>query len=79
MPTIEELRGPADELIKQKQEEYGTYVAAEQILIGTAVAFNVGDPVPKSHIEREVVSLEQVTAVNQPTPKGAKPAPTPEA
>lgn len=40
--------------------EYGEYVAKEQIFIGNALAFNVGDPVPKGHVTREVVSRSQV-------------------
>lgn len=42
------------------ESEYGTYVAAEPIFIGGARAFNEGDPVPVSHVEREVVAKEQV-------------------
>lgn len=44
--------------------EYGTFVAAEPIDILGARAFNVGDPVPVSHVERGVVSAEQVKKVS---------------
>jgi hypothetical protein len=42
------------------ESEYGTYVATQTIHIGGARAFNVGDPVPVSHVKRGVVSAEQV-------------------
>jgi hypothetical protein len=40
--------------------EYGTYVATEPIYIDGARAFNAGDPVPVSHVERKVVAESQV-------------------
>ena len=49
-----------DELRQAQSKEYGTYVATVAIDIGTARAFNVGDPVPVSHVERGVVSSDQV-------------------
>lgn len=55
---------PPDEAFRREQaREYGTYVANTTIFIGTARAFNVGDPVPVSHVERGVVSLEDVDKV----------------
>ena len=42
------------------ESEYGTYVAVETIFIGGARAFNVGDPVPVSHVERGVVAVGSV-------------------
>lgn len=36
--------------------EYGTYVALGPIEIDGARAFNAGDPVPVSHIERGIVA-----------------------
>lgn len=52
---------PAYEELRQAQErEYGTYVALEPIDIGGARAFNTGDPVPVSHVERGVVQETQV-------------------
>lgn len=50
----------AQELSEAQAKEYGTYVATEQILIGGALAFRKGDPVPKSHVDREVVESSQV-------------------
>lgn len=44
--------------------EYGTYVAAEAIFIAGARAFNQGDAVPVSHLERGVVTAEQVVKAN---------------
>ena len=50
-----------DEVLRKAQEvEYSTYVATEVILIDGARAFNVGDPVPASHIERGVVASDSV-------------------
>lgn len=49
-----------DALIAAQQKEYGQYVAVQPIDIGTARAFNVGDAVPTSHVERGVVSAESV-------------------
>jgi hypothetical protein len=40
--------------------EWGTYVAAVNIDINGARAFNVGDPVPVSHVANDVVSESQV-------------------
>lgn len=40
--------------------EYGTYVAAEDIFIAGGRAFNAGDPVPVSHVDRGVVTAAQV-------------------
>lgn len=42
------------------ESEYGTWVAVETIFIDGARAFNVGDAVPKSHVERGVVPQESV-------------------
>jgi hypothetical protein len=43
--------------------EYGTYVANQAIEIGGARAFNKGDAVPVSHVERKVVPLDQVSKI----------------
>jgi len=45
-------------------KEYGEYVAAVPININGARAFNVGDPVPVSHVERNVVEPDQVKKIN---------------
>lgn len=49
-----------EEFTKAQEAEYGTYVAVEAISIGGARAFNVGDAVPKSHVDNGVVTEEQV-------------------
>jgi hypothetical protein len=41
--------------------EYGQYVATEVIYVGGSRAFNVGDAVPASHVDRGVVNADQVT------------------
>jgi hypothetical protein len=43
--------------------EYGVYVAAVPIDINGARAFNIGDPVPVSHVERQVVEADQVKKI----------------
>jgi hypothetical protein len=51
--TVEEFR-------QEQVAEWGTYVATTPIFIEGIRAFNVGDAVPVSHIDRGVVSTEQV-------------------
>jgi hypothetical protein len=46
-----------------QRAEYGTYVALVAIDIDGARAFNPGDAVPVSHVERGVVSTEEVAKV----------------
>jgi len=61
MPETPEESAKAIEAVEKAQEaEYGTYVATVAIDIGGARAFNVGDPVPVSHVDRGVVRAEQV-------------------
>lgn len=50
----------AEELREAQAKEYSQYVALGPIDINGARAFNEGDPVPASHIERALVSTEQV-------------------
>jgi hypothetical protein len=50
----------ADELREAQIVEYGTFVAAQTIFINGARAFNVGDPVPVSHVDRGVVNPDEV-------------------
>ena len=50
----------AAELRDAQAAEYGTYVAVSQIKLDGVNAFNVGDPVPASHVERGVVSQSEV-------------------
>ena len=52
-------------------EEYGQYVAVVPININGARAFNAGDPVPASHVERGVVEPDQVS---KPTNKAGQQA-----
>lgn len=51
--TVEEYR-------KAQEAEWATYVAKRPIDIDGARAFNTGDPVPASHVEREVVPADAV-------------------
>lgn len=51
---------PDEELRREQEREYGAYVANKPINIRGARAFNVGDPVPKSHVERGLVSEADV-------------------
>jgi hypothetical protein len=53
----------AVELREAQAKEYGTYVALAAIDIDGARAFNAGDPVPVSHVERGVVAEHQVAKV----------------
>lgn len=52
-----------DDFLAAQSKEYGTYVALEPINIGGARAFNKGDAVPVGHVERGVVTDEQVAKV----------------
>lgn len=53
----------AVELREAQRAEYGTYVAVVPIDVGGARAFNPGDAVPVSHVERGVVATDQVAKV----------------
>ena len=57
------MSDPAAQRQAEQEKEYGQYVAASVIYVGGARAFNVGDPVPASHVDRGVVLAEQVTKV----------------
>lgn len=52
------------ELEAEQRKEYGTYVAVGPIFIDGARAFNRGHAVPVSHVERGVVSPEQVAKLS---------------
>lgn len=54
MPTA------ADDFQAAQEKEWGQYVAVEAIAIDGVRAFNPGDPVPVSHVERGVVDKSQV-------------------
>lgn len=49
--------------LETQAKEYGEYVAVNAIAINGVRAFNAGDPVPKSHVEREIVSKDDVAKV----------------
>ena len=53
----------AAELREAQRVEYGTYVAVQPIDIDGARAFNEGDAVPVSHVDRGIVRTEQVAKV----------------
>jgi hypothetical protein len=42
----------AEDVVARTREEYGTYVAKQQIYSGSALIYNEGDPVPVSAVER---------------------------
>ena len=54
-----------------QRAEYGTYVAVVPIDINGARAFNVGDAVPVSHVERGVVSDQEVAKTTTKAGKAA--------
>lgn len=62
---------PDEEYRKAQEAEYGTYVAAHPIDIRGARAFNTGDPVPKSHVDRGVVSEDDVVKATTKAGKAA--------
>lgn len=43
--------GTVEDLRAEREKEYGTYVAAEEIRFDGVLAFGVGFPVPISHVE----------------------------
>lgn len=47
------------ELRRKRQEEYGKYVATEEIFIDGVLAFGKGFPVPISHVEKYPELLEE--------------------
>jgi SAP domain len=51
-------------------EEFGTYVAAETILVGSVAAWHEGHPVPKSTVEANPWLLEKVRRVAPPPQPG---------
>lgn len=50
-------------LIAEQEAEWGEYVAKETITIDGVRAFNAGDPVPKSHVDSNIVDKSQVAKV----------------
>jgi hypothetical protein len=83
VPSIEEHPVMADTPTTLAQfrealgEEYGQYVAVTTIDINGARAFNVGDPVPVSHVERGVVGADQVKKLSTKAGQAAVAATTP--
>lgn len=69
---MSELSPEALEYRAKQEAEYSAYVATEAIDIGGVRAFNVGDPVPKGHVERNVVSEDSVAKVNTKAAKTAQ-------
>lgn len=53
-----------DEYVAAQQKEWGQYVAIHPIDILGARAFNVGDPVPVSHVDGNIVPRDSVVGVN---------------
>lgn len=62
----------ADDAQKAREAEYGKYVAKGPIFINGARAFNPGDPVPVSHVERGVVDKADVVGANTKAADAAK-------
>lgn len=60
LEDVDAPAGTVDEVRKAQLAEWGVYVAVEPINIGGVRAFNVGEAVPVSHVERGVVGAEQV-------------------
>lgn len=58
------------EFAKAQHDEYNTWVAVDAINIGTARAFNAGDPVPSSTVER--LGLEAAGLVAKRSTKAGK-------
>jgi hypothetical protein len=58
-----------EEYLAEQKAEWGKYVAAEPIDVDGVRAFNPGNPVPASHVERGVVSADQVTEVAKASEK----------
>lgn len=65
----------AAELRDAQAAEYGTYVAVVPIQLDGVNAFNVGDPVPVSHVEGRVVSTDQVAKTSTKAGRVAAGAP----
>lgn len=49
-PDVAEAVQVREALTAAQVAEYATYVAATQIFVGTALAYNEGDPVPVSNV-----------------------------
>lgn len=49
--VAEALTAAVAETVAEQIKEYGTFVATQPINVGTARAYNEGDPVPVSNVE----------------------------
>lgn len=58
------MASTAEEFRAAQEAAWTEYVAVVPINIGNARAFNVGDPVPKGHVDSGVVSKDQVARRN---------------
>jgi hypothetical protein len=67
--TTPQSPATAEDVRAEQAKEYGQYVATSVIYVAGARAFNVGDPVPVSHVESGVVAREQVVGANTKTAK----------
>lgn len=54
----------ADTHAEAIRKEYSQYVAKEAIYVGTALAFNAGDPVPASSVESGAVPRDAVVGAS---------------
>lgn len=61
----------AEDARRATEAEYNRYVAKEVIFVDGGRAFNPGDPVPVSHVERGVVRDDQVVGSNTKAAKAA--------
>lgn len=50
--VAEALTASVADAVASQAKEYGTYVATQPIDVGNARAYNEGDPVPVSNVER---------------------------
>lgn len=48
--TAEATVAPVAEYVAAQADEYGQWIAAEDIFVGTARAYRKGDPVPASNV-----------------------------
>lgn len=61
-----------------REAEWGAYVANGPIYVGGALAFNEGQPVPASSVERhKYLEMNQVRRAGDPAPEPEQPAATP--
>lgn len=61
----------AEDVRKAQIAEYSKFIATEPIYLDGARAFNQGDAVPVSHVERGIVRDDQVSGVNTKAAKAA--------